>query len=151
MVRFRTFPCRDVLRVICQTSLDDKTPLTLPTPSIIRSGSQQRNDALPPLENQVPESIIRANPRKPLFAKNGLNNPYLNYHAKYVKALKARRMKKKAAAGSQQGALRFPVAIQFGDLTSRPRRPSSRLVERLGLRRAARLIQLLQLLTTDAE
>ena len=37
------------------------------------------------LENQVPESIIRANPQKPLFKLNGLTNPYLNYHAKQMK------------------------------------------------------------------
>ena len=75
-------------RVICQKSATDRTPLysrtrQLPTPSSKQIANQIER-AKEPLTNQVPESIIRANPSKPLFKLNGITNPYLNFHAKIM-------------------------------------------------------------------
>jgi len=85
-VRFRAFPCSDLLRTICQQSPTDKKPLIIQPP---KPQPQKNNDifiqqAQEPLQNQVPDPIIRANPKEPLFARNGLVNPYLNYHAKIL-------------------------------------------------------------------
>jgi len=106
VVRFRSFPCSDLLRVICQYGSDDTRPLlrkrpllrgqTLTPPGRPEPPKPKRQDAIVlaaqrPLTNQVPEPIIRANPRQPLFARNGLSNPYLNYHAKI---LQKRKLKK---------------------------------------------------------
>lgn len=86
VVRFRAFPCTDLLRVICQLGPDDKRPLLKP-----RLPQPPKERVLPiqePLDNQVPDAIIRANPKEPLFARNGLSNPYLNYHAKVLQQRK---------------------------------------------------------------
>jgi len=91
-VRFRSFPCSDLLRVICQYGLDDPRPLLgqklKPRPDTLPKPPKRQDEivlaAQRPLTNQVPESVIRANPREPLFARNGLSNPYLNYHAKVL-------------------------------------------------------------------
>jgi len=116
-VRFRSFPCSDLLRVICQYGPDDTRPLltqklkprpfTLPKPpkrqdQIVVAAAQR------PLSNQVPESIIRANPREPLFARNGLSNPYLNYHAKVLQK------RKKKQERQQQQRLQPSTVLQPG-------------------------------------
>lgn len=116
-VRFRAFPCSDLLRVICQYGPDDTRPLLTqrikprPTPTLPKPPKRQNEIKVlaaaqrPLLTNQVPESVIRANPRQPLFARNGLNNPYLNYHAKVLE----KRQKKKQQ--KQQQRLRPPSAV----------------------------------------
>jgi len=116
-VRFRAFPCSDLLRVICQYGPDDTRPLLTqrirprPSPSLPKPPKRQNEIKVlevaqrPLLTNQVPESVIRANPRQPLFARNGLNNPYLNYHAKVLE----KRQKKKQQ--KQQQRLRPPPTV----------------------------------------
>ena len=81
VVKFRAFSCNNLLRVICQRSKTDRTWLQ----TQVRKVEKQVEEDPGSLENQVPESIIRANPQKPLFKLNGLTNPYLNYHAKQMK------------------------------------------------------------------
>ena len=81
IVKFRAFSCKNILRVICQRSKTDRTWLQ----SQVQKVEKQVDFNPGSLENQVPESIIRANPKKALFKVSGLTNPYLNYHAKQMK------------------------------------------------------------------
>ena len=81
IVKFRAFSCKNILRVICQRSKTDRTWLQ----SQVQKVEKQVEENSGSLENQVPESIIRANPKKALFKVSGLTNPYLNYHAKQMK------------------------------------------------------------------
>jgi hypothetical protein len=95
-VRFRAFPCKDLLRVICQNSPSDRTPLFTRTEvdHPVRIKYDDRS-AKRPLFNQVPTSVIKANPSQPLFARNGLSNPYLNYHAARVRQLRLQRRRQR--------------------------------------------------------
>jgi len=97
VVRFRAFPCSNLLRTICQYGPDDKRPLLgpLPKPKKQSQNIDQGKIATEPLDNQVPDPIIRANPKQPLFARNGLVNPYLNYHAKVLKKQRQRQQLQK--------------------------------------------------------
>ena len=97
--RFRAFSCENLLRVICQRSKSDRTPL-LPQPKKVEKQVEEK--PLGSLENQVPEAIIRANPKKPLFKVNGLTNPYLNYHAKQMKLRQQLRQQLKERRKQQQ-------------------------------------------------
>merc|ERR1740129_117102 len=118
VVRFRSFPCSDLLRVICQYGSDDTRPLlrqkplvrgpaTLTPPERPEPPKPKRQDAIVlaaqrPLTNQVPEPIIRANPRQPLFARNGLSNPYLNYHAKILQKRKLKEEQRVAKLSEEE-------------------------------------------------
>lgn len=106
VVRFRAFPCSNLLRVICQYSPDDKRPLLTPRLPQPTKQNEIEVEELQPLENQVPDSIIRANPREPLFARHGLTNPYLNYHAKILqkrRKQKQQQLKQQRLAGNFLG------------------------------------------------
>ena len=94
VVKFRAFSCNNLLRVICQRSKTDRTWLQ----TQVRKVEKQVEEDPGSLENQVPESIIRANPQKPLFKLNGLTNPYLNYHAKQMKRRQQLRQQQLALA-----------------------------------------------------
>ena len=69
-------------RVICQKSSTDRTPLLTSKPATANQIANQIERAKEPLTNQVPEAVIRSNPKKPLFQLSGITNPYLNYHSK---------------------------------------------------------------------
>ena len=106
--RFRAFSCENLLRVICQRSRNDRTPI-LTKVNKVEKQIEENNS----LENQVPESIIRANPKKPIFKVNGLTNPYLNYHAKQLKRRQKLRQQQLELRQQQLESVPFNLRLFF--------------------------------------
>ena len=72
--------------------------------------ANQIQRAKEPLTNQVPEAVIRSNPKKPLFQINGISNPYLNYHSKIVEK-RRQQIQQKVVSRSKTSQNRYISAI----------------------------------------